>query len=126
MEKLMTGRRRDMRDGFCFEPNCNSGYRSCKEARCLFRVPLEADRREEWSQNIKRGGRVLNESSVVCERHFEARFIQRTFQTTFNGKIIEIPRDRPLLSKGAIPTIFPDAPKYFSKSLPKKTEGSQP
>ncbi|KAH7933399.1 hypothetical protein HPB49_012217 [Dermacentor silvarum] len=71
----MTGRRRDKRDGFCFVPNCNSGYRSCKEARSLFRVPLEADRREEWSRNIKRGDRVLDESSIVCERHFVTRFI---------------------------------------------------
>ncbi|CAN8007265.1 unnamed protein product, partial [Ixodes pacificus] len=115
----MTGRRRDKRDGFCFVPNCSSGYRSCKEARSLFRVPLEADRREEWSRNIKRGDRALHECSVVCERHFEPRFIQRSFQMTINGKVVEIPRDRPLLTKDAIPTIFPDAPKYLSKSLPK-------
>ncbi|KAH8029767.1 hypothetical protein HPB51_003719 [Rhipicephalus microplus] len=83
-------------------------------------VDGQGDRREEGSRNIKTGDRVLEESSVVCERHFQTRFIQRTFQTIINGKIIEIPRDQPLLSKDAIPTIFPDAPKYFSKALPKK------
>ncbi|CAN7939599.1 unnamed protein product [Ixodes hexagonus] len=116
----MTERRRDKRNRTCFVPGCNSGYRSCKEARSLFRVPLEFDRRETWSCNIKRGDRELHDGSVVCERHFEVRFIQRTFQTTIKDEVVEIPRDLPLLTPDAVPTIFPDAPKYISKPLPKK------
>ncbi|CAN8016951.1 unnamed protein product, partial [Ixodes persulcatus] len=116
----MTERRRDKRDRTCFVPGCNSGYRSCKEARSLFRAPLECDRRETWSRNIKRSDRELHDGSVVCERHFESRFIQRTFQTTINGEVAEVLRERPLLTPDAVPTIFPDAPKYISKPLPKK------
>lgn len=116
----MTARRREKRDRTCFVPGCNSGYRSCKEARSLFRAPLELDRRETWSRNIKRSDRELHDGSVVCERHFESRFIQLTFQTMIKGQVAEIPRERPLLTPDAVPTIFPGAPKYISKPLPKK------
>ncbi|KAG0432937.1 hypothetical protein HPB47_020369 [Ixodes persulcatus] len=104
--------RRDKRDRTCFVPGCNSGYRSCKETRSLYRAPLECDRRETWSRNIKRSDRELHDGSVVCERHFESRFIQRTFQTTINGEVAEVLRERPLLTPDAVPTIFPDAPKH--------------
>lgn len=33
---------------------------------------------------------------------------------------MEIERERPLLTNDAVPTVFPDAPSYMSKSLPRK------
>ncbi|KAH9374667.1 hypothetical protein HPB48_006498 [Haemaphysalis longicornis] len=82
----MAKRRRDKRDRTCFVPNCNSGYRSCKKARSLFRVPADVDKREAWSRLIKRADRDLNDASAVCDLHFEAHFIERTLKTTINGK----------------------------------------
>lgn len=116
----MTERRRDNRERTCFVPGCKSGYRSCKEARSIFRAPLEPERLKAWSRNIRRTDRALDHRSVVCDRHFDPRFIERTFRTKINGEIVEIPRDRPQLTKDAIPTIFPEAPKYYTKTLPKK------
>ncbi|KAH8018765.1 hypothetical protein HPB51_012084 [Rhipicephalus microplus] len=116
----MAERRRDKRDCTCFVPYCNSGYLSCKEARSLFRVPADVVKREAWSRLIKRADRELNDASAVCDLHFEAHFIERTFKTTINEEVVEFERDRPQLAKDALPTIFPGAPTYISKRLTKK------
>ncbi|KAH8036175.1 hypothetical protein HPB51_018589 [Rhipicephalus microplus] len=78
----MAERRRDKRDRTYFVPHCNSGYRSCKEARSLFRVPADVVKREAWSRLIKRADRELNDASAVCDLHFEVHFIERSFKTT--------------------------------------------
>ncbi|XP_049511172.1 uncharacterized protein LOC125939784 [Dermacentor silvarum] len=62
----------------------------------------------------------LTRDSVVCERHFDESFIERTYRHVINGEVVEIPRDRPRLSDDAVPTLFPDAPKYFTKKAPVK------
>lgn len=86
----------------------------------MFRAPIEPERLAAWSRKIRRKDRALSHACVVCDRHFDERFIERTFRTKINGEIVEIPRDRPLLAKDAIPTIFPEAPKYHTKKLPRK------
>ncbi|KAH7940093.1 hypothetical protein HPB52_021776 [Rhipicephalus sanguineus] len=115
-----TERRRDKRDRVCYVQGCKSGCKSCKETRSLFRAPIEPERLAEWSRKIPRRDRPFDHACVVCERHFDERFIERTFRTKIKGEIVEIPRDRPLLAKDAVPTIFPEAPKYYTKKLPKK------
>ncbi|KAG0425381.1 hypothetical protein HPB47_027439 [Ixodes persulcatus] len=104
----------------CFVPNCNSGYQSCKEKVPLFRTPKEAERLEAWSRNIKRADRTLDSTCVVCAKHSEEQYIEKTSKHIVNGEIVQIQRDRPLLRDDAAPTIFPDAPSYFTRSLPKK------
>uniref|UniRef100_A0A131YKK8 THAP-type domain-containing protein n=1 Tax=Rhipicephalus appendiculatus TaxID=34631 RepID=A0A131YKK8_RHIAP len=116
----LEGRRPEQRERTCYVPGCKSGYKSCKETRSLFRAPIEPERLAAWSRKIRRKDRPLSHACVVCDRHFDERFIERTFRTKINGEIVEIPRDRPLLAKDAIPTIFPEAPKYYTKKLPKK------
>lgn len=36
------------------------------------------------------------------------------------GELVEIPREAPQLTKDAVPTLFPDAPKYLTKRAPLK------
>ncbi|XP_040076523.1 uncharacterized protein LOC115310148 isoform X4 [Ixodes scapularis] len=117
---MMSGRKRQSRDSTCFVPGCRSGYRSCKEKFSLFRTPQDSARLQEWACKIKRDDRTLGEASVVCERHFEPQFIERTFKNVVQGQVIELPRSVPQLTKDAVPSVFPDAPKYFSKPVPKK------
>lgn len=114
------GRTRDKRDNRCYVPGCKSGYTSNKEPRSLFQAPTEPERRAAWSRNIPKNTRPFDKACVVCERHFDERFIERSFRTKIGSEIVEMPRERPLLSKDAIPTIFPEAPKYYTKKLPKK------
>ncbi|KAH8037487.1 hypothetical protein HPB51_011636 [Rhipicephalus microplus] len=70
--------------------------------------------------SIKRDEKVLTETCVVWSRHFDERFIQRTFRHVINGDVVKLDRERPVLTKDTVPTIFPDAPSYFTKQLPKK------
>lgn len=104
----------------CFVPGCRSGYRGCKDKSSLFRPPKDAARRELWARNIKRADKELTTDCVVCERHFQLKYIERNFRHVINGERVEFPRDRPQLSDDAIPTVFPDAPKYFTKKTPVK------
>ncbi|KAH8010042.1 hypothetical protein HPB51_024392 [Rhipicephalus microplus] len=111
---------REKRDSTCFLPGCNSGYRSCKTKFSLFRGPKEPERLQQWTRNIKRDDKRLDDACVFCERHFEPSFIERTFKIVIQGNVEEILRDVPLLAKEAVPTAFSDAPKYLYKPLPQK------
>lgn len=61
---------------------------------------------QQWARNIKRADKELDEASVVCEKHFETRFIERSFRTVVSRELVEIPREAPQLTKDAAPTIF--------------------
>lgn len=104
----------------CFVPGCKSGYRSCLLKASLFRAPTDAARREIWARQIKRADKELTADCVVCERHFEEQYVEKTFRHVIGGKAAEIPRDRPHLKEDAVPTVFPDAPKYFTRKAPTK------
>ncbi|KAH8021968.1 hypothetical protein HPB51_019612 [Rhipicephalus microplus] len=47
-------------------------------------------------------------------------FIMRHYVHIVNEKEVHIPRDVPALKESAIPTIFPNLPKYMTKTLPKE------
>lgn len=104
----------------CFVPLCKGGYKSSEEKVSLFRAPTDPVRLQEWSRNIKRNNKILDNTCVVCSRHFDERYIQRTFKHVTNGEVVELERERPALTGDAVPTIFPDAPLYFTKHVPKK------
>ncbi|KAH8021775.1 hypothetical protein HPB51_016854 [Rhipicephalus microplus] len=104
----------------------NSRYRSCKTNFSLFRAPNKRERLQQWARNIKRGEKTQDDACVVCERHFELSFIERTFKISIQAKVEEISRDLPLLAKEAVPTVFPDPPKYFSKPLSQKRKRDAP
>lgn len=101
-------------------PLCKGGYKSFKEKVSLFRAPADPVRLQEWARNIKRGDKVLDETCVVCSRHFDDRYIQRTFKHVINGEDVEFDRERPSLTPDAVPTIFPDGPAYLTKPVPRK------
>ncbi|XP_049513144.1 uncharacterized protein LOC125940716 [Dermacentor silvarum] len=106
--------------GTCFVPGCKSGYKSCAARVSSFRAPKDVLRREKWARNTKRGEKEHTPDCFVCERHFETAFFQRTFRHIINGEVVEMPRDRPQLTDDAVPTLFPDAPKYLTTKAPIK------
>lgn len=59
--------------------------------------------RTQWAGNIER----------VDKRR--ARFVGRMFLHVIKGKIVEAPRDPPRPKGDAIPMVFLDAPKYFTR-----------
>jgi len=70
----------------------------------------------EWTKAIPRSDRKLRPSiDSVCEIHFEENSLVRYFENKMpNGSIHRIRRDRLLLKKNAIPSIFPDLPQYLT------------
>ncbi|KAH9378875.1 hypothetical protein HPB48_013444 [Haemaphysalis longicornis] len=86
----------------------------------LFRASSDPVRLQEWARNIKRDDRVLDNTCVVCSRHFDECYIQRTFKHVINEENVEFERERPPLIDDAVPTVFSDAPAYLTKPVPKK------
>lgn len=109
--------KRQCKERTCFVPLCRSGYRSNEEKVSLFTAPTDPARLAEWESKIKRADRRLTPKAVVCERHFESGYIERYFQTTVNGVVNEIARDKPRLKPDAVPTVFEDYPTHL---VPKK------
>ncbi|XP_035210186.1 uncharacterized protein LOC118184592 [Stegodyphus dumicola] len=103
----------------CFVPGCISGHQNATKAS-LFKVPKDEKLRRERAKRISRGDTELSIHHSVCELHFEEHFIEKFYHHIVNGEEIKIPRGKPLLKPEAIPSIFPNAPKYFNKPLPQK------
>ncbi|KAK8758929.1 hypothetical protein V5799_003439 [Amblyomma americanum] len=115
--------KRPCKERTCFVPVCQSGYRSSTESVSLFTASTDHARLVEWEKNIRREDRRLSSTAVVCEKHSESSFIERTFKITVNGIVNEIPRDKPRLKPDAVPTVFDAYPKHLvpPKSVKKKT-----
>lgn len=86
----------------------------------MFTAPKDPKVRKIWQYNLRRLDKPLTQYSSVCERHFDPRFIVRDYVHIINGAEVRIPRGKPKLAEGAIPTLLPDLPGYLSKKLPKQ------
>uniref|UniRef100_A0A1E1XE44 THAP-type domain-containing protein n=1 Tax=Amblyomma aureolatum TaxID=187763 RepID=A0A1E1XE44_9ACAR len=102
----------------CYAPGCRSGQYGAPKAS-LFTAPRDEKLRKIWQYNLRRLDKPLTVYSSVCERHFDPRFIERDYVHIVNGDEVRIPRGRPRLAPGAIPTLLPDLPGYLSKKLPR-------
>lgn len=92
-----------IRQRHCFVPGCkNDG----KQKLSLFAVPADDERFEVWKRALSGVGKTLEKKCVICEKHFESRFICRSYKHTINGQLVEIPRNRPSLLPEAVPTRF--------------------
>ncbi|CAN8006787.1 unnamed protein product, partial [Ixodes pacificus] len=99
----------------CFVPRCNTGYKSCQLKFSLFSAPKDDARLKLWRHAIPRKDRSLQASDHVCERHFEHRFVSKTWTAEYNGNVLmSVPR-RASLASDAVPSIFPDCPAHLSK-----------
>lgn len=90
----------------CFVSNCDTGSVSCKEKRCLFAPPADEARLIEWRRSIPRQHRELTLDDCICERHFEPRFVQRTWKIEYEGRVLAQGERQPYLTKDAVPTLF--------------------
>ncbi|XP_075526695.1 uncharacterized protein LOC142558446 [Dermacentor variabilis] len=100
-------------DSHCYAPGCHSGYPGAPKAS-LFAAPTEEELRKKWERNLRRSDKPLTESSAVCERHFERRYILRDYVHIINGTEVRLPRGKPSLAPGAVPTLLPDCASYLS------------
>ncbi|KAH7960829.1 hypothetical protein HPB49_023793 [Dermacentor silvarum] len=59
----------------------------------------------------------------LCANYISIRSLCRVtlkFEHIISGELVRLERSRPFLQPDAIPTIFPNVPKYLSKPVPKK------
>ncbi|XP_077497729.1 uncharacterized protein LOC144108345 [Amblyomma americanum] len=108
------------RQSHCFVPGCTTGYKSCKEKLSLFGVPKDEELSLKWQRNIPRADKPLVRNAAVCKLHFDPQFVLRHFEHNIQGKTVRLERSRPVLQPDAVPTKFPNVPKYLSKPVPKK------
>ncbi|XP_071641090.1 uncharacterized protein [Temnothorax longispinosus] len=104
---------------YCAVPNCKTGYKSLKIKSSFFRVPTNSERLKKWQAAIP--GKKLIPSHLVCEKHFEEKYIFRKYiKHDANGKVIaEVIYKRPRLDESAVPTIFESNEQIF-KSIQKE------
>ncbi|KAL1509794.1 hypothetical protein ABEB36_004476 [Hypothenemus hampei] len=113
----------------CFVPGCKTGYKSQLnqlEKISIFKAPKDVIERKKWAKSISRPDRVLQEHDSVCEKHFYPEEVIKSIE--INNVVI--PYQRPQLKKGAVPSIFPDCPKYLAKkeinlTIHRSTKGIQ-
>ncbi|XP_037523162.1 uncharacterized protein LOC119400228 [Rhipicephalus sanguineus] len=119
-------RKKQRTQNFCYAPRCRTGQKGAPRFS-MFTAPKDPKVRKVWQYNLRRLDKPLTEFSCVCERHFDPRFIVRDYVHIINGAEVRIPRGKPKLAEGAVPTLLPDLPGYLSKKLPKQrpTKGRQ-
>lgn len=110
------------RQNHCYAPGCQTGYVHVKGAPkpSLFVVPRDERLRRLWENNLHRADKPLEDTSAVCELHFEPRYVIRDYVHTIGGKEVRIPRGRPMLSSDAVPTILPNFLSYLTKKAVKE------
>ncbi|KAH7971858.1 hypothetical protein HPB52_003481 [Rhipicephalus sanguineus] len=60
----------------CYAPGCQTGYVSVKGGPKLsLFVPKDGNRRKEWEKNLCRADKRLEDTSAVCEIHFEPSYV---------------------------------------------------
>lgn len=106
----------------CFAPGCKTGYRSGPKGVSCFRVPKNETLFQKWKRCLppRSDGKQLHPKAVVCEKHFDDRFIVKYYEYIINNEVVRLERGKRKLTDDAYPTIFPDSPKYYTKRLPKK------
>ena len=94
----------------------------------VFRFPKDGQKKNEWLRRIPQDllpGDVTDDM-VVCEKHFEQRFIIRDYiYPQPGGSSFTCPCESPALDTEAVPTIFQNTPKYLSSPQPPKRKAPE-
>lgn len=75
----------------------------------------------KWKEAIP-NGHALSKHHLVCELHFKEQEVDKEFvQILKDGSKFTMKKDRPLLKKGAVPSVFPSISSEIN-STSKKIE----
>ena len=78
---------------------------------------------ELWQRlTPRRRDGMLSTNHVLCDLHFEDRFLLKTYSHVINGQRVETARGKWDLTPDAVPTKFRNIPKYLSTKVPKSRE----
>jgi len=104
----------------CCVTGCRSNYDKLSGYFTVYCFPTDAERLKLWIRKIKRYNLIVNKNTRICITHFDDRFLIKEFQFIVNGVTCTKPRDRPVLTDDAFPSIFPSLPSYLSTPFPSK------
>ena len=105
----------------CCEPNCNSGYRSCKDTEkyAMFRFPRDVDLKNKWLSAIPRKNWIVTGNIRVWSKRFEKKIL-KCHQLIKELKDVNLDSRktsqlcRLVLNPFAIPHIFLGLPSYYN------------
>nr|CAI5854160.1 unnamed protein product [Callosobruchus analis] len=112
----------------CCVPNSTGNYKSSGRNVHIFKFPKDKDlrekllraiHREKLFRAIHRENFQISDHSVVCHLHFvETDILHTTSEVDWKaGKTLTVNLKKPKLKPNAIPSIFPNAPSYLSKTV---------
>lgn len=105
----------------CCVSGCKGNNNDPKNSVSVFSFPKDPCKAGQWLKAIHRSDYKLRKSSRVCIKHFDERFIVREDSVKRpDGSVLTVKRSQLKLTKDAIPTLFPNLPKYLSTVLPPK------
>ncbi|XP_075742488.1 uncharacterized protein LOC142796208 [Rhipicephalus microplus] len=110
------------RQNHCFAPDCRTGYVHVKGSKkpSLFGAPKDAALRKQWERNLHRADKALDDTSAMCELHFEPKCVLRDYVHIIEGKEVRTPRGKPCLREDAVRTILPNLASYLTKKTPQE------
>ena len=118
--KQNIARLQDFPDCKCIAPGYRTGYtaESNHIKISVYRFPVEKELRQRWIQRVPRPNWIPTKNSVLYENHFLASDFQveRDDNTRGRGNKRGILK-RKFLRPDAVPSIWPNLPKYLSKEL---------
>ncbi|KAH9383528.1 hypothetical protein HPB48_025100 [Haemaphysalis longicornis] len=99
----------------CCVPRCRGNYKNGSKVR-IFRFPKDEELRQKWIRAIPRENYLPTENTRVCELHFHPEDIttETSYTDDSTGRTVTAPLPHARLLPGAIPSIFPDCPKYLT------------
>ena len=100
----------------CSAPGCKSNY-SPTDRIPVFKMPQKPDElRHAWLRAPLHRDDIDELKAVyLCSKHFREDKAETTHKVpNGDGSYREIPRNRPKLKDGAVPTILPGCPRYYS------------
>ncbi|XP_075551354.1 uncharacterized protein LOC142584904 isoform X5 [Dermacentor variabilis] len=102
--------------GKCCVPRCNGNYKTGPKVH-VFSFPKADEVRKAWIRAIPRENLVVSANSRVCERHFKAEDIVRktSYIDEATGRTVTASLSHLRLRPDAVPTVFPDCPRYLSR-----------
>ncbi|KAH9375567.1 hypothetical protein HPB48_005052 [Haemaphysalis longicornis] len=107
------------RQNNCYAPGCQTGHVFLTGANkiSLFGVPKDLACRKLCEKDIHRADTPLDDTSAVCELHFEPRCVNKDC-VLIQGQEVRIRRGKPTLSADAVPMILLNLPAYLTKKPP--------
>lgn len=102
----------------CSVAGCRSNYDGENEYTTVFSIPKKEPLRSQWLKSIPTDFKGLK-NPVVCVKHFEKSSVIWEEEILINGELKKYPREVPKYKEDAVPTIFPNLPKYLSSTATK-------